>query len=163
MRPFILLFRRHLEDVSFRPARRQDLPHILRLLAADAIGTTKYEECDQSQDLLLAFDDIDRDPNNHIVVGELEGCVVATLQLTFIRNLSGRRAQLEAVRVDESLRGRGIGAKLLGFAIAWARREGCNMVQLTANSARHEAIRFYQRLGFVASHTGMKLELKAQS
>ena len=102
------------------------------------------------------------DPNNELVVGELDGTAVAVLQLTFIPNISRRgswRAQIEGVRVDSSLRSSGVGRSLIAWAIERARNRGCSLVQLTSDKSRSDAIRFYESLGFVASHEGMKLEL----
>jgi GNAT superfamily N-acetyltransferase len=48
---------------------------------------------------------------------------------------------------------------MMGWAIEEARRRGCGLVQLTTDKARPDAHRFYERLGFVASHQGMKLRL----
>ena len=109
-----------------------------------------------------AFDAIDRDPNNELVVVEIENKVVGVLQLTFIPSISHRgawRAQVEGVRVDAAVRSGGIGRKLLAWSIERARSKGCRMVQLTSDKTRADAIRFYQSLGFVASHEGMKLQL----
>ena len=88
--------------------------------------------------------------------------LVATMQLSFIPGLARRgalRAQIEAVRVHEAYRGRGLGAAMMGWAIEEARRRGCGLVQLTTDKSRPDAHRFYQQLGFVASHEGMKLRL----
>jgi len=96
------------------------------------------------------------------VVVEANGEVIGTLQLTFIPYLTfcgGKRAQIEAVRVDQRYRSLGIGNKLIAWAIARARQERCHLVQLTTSASRPDAHRFYLRLGFVADHVGMKLEL----
>ncbi len=109
-----------------------------------------------------AFDEIDADPKQLLCVAELDGAIVGTMHLTTLRYLSfgGARAMLvEAVFVRENARGRGIGAAMMRFAIDEARRRGCNRVQLTSNKARKDAHRFYERLGFVASHEGFKLYL----
>lgn len=147
--------------VSFRPATRDDLPDIVRMLANDQLGAIREDV----RDLPIyeaAFAAIASDPNQLLVVGELDGRVVATMQLTFIPGLSHRgswRAQLEAVRVDESVRGRGIGESMVEWACTQARERGCRIVQLTTNRVREDAHRFYERFGFVASHVGMKLTL----
>ena len=148
----------------FRRAVRSDLPDIVRMLADDALGS-------QREDYVLplggsyytAFEAIDRDPNNELVVAESNGKVVAVLQLTYIPYLTYRgswRALIEGVRVDSSLRSSGIGRKLFTWAIERARNKGCHLVQLTSDKARPGAIRFYEALGFVASHEGLKLQLK---
>jgi ribosomal protein S18 acetylase RimI-like enzyme len=110
-----------------------------------------------------AFEAIARDPNNELVVAEGEdGSVVAVLQLTFtpyITHQGGWRATIEGVRVDSRLRGSGLGRQLFAWAIERARQRGCHLVQLTTDKQRPEAKRFYESLGFVASHEGMKLKL----
>lgn len=109
-----------------------------------------------------AFEAIDRDPNNELVVATLDGRTVGVLQLTFIPYLTYRgrwRALIEGVRVDSSVRSSGIGRMLFEWAIERARQRGCRIVQLTSDKMRPDAIRFYQSLGFVASHEGFKLYL----
>ncbi len=96
------------------------------------------------------------------MVAEDGGGIVGTMQLTFIRHLTyrgGLRLQIEAVRVDERRRGGGLGGAMIQHAVDRAREKGCHLIQLTTNKERHAAHRFYERLGFVASHEGMKLEL----
>jgi len=112
-----------------------------------------------------AFEAIERDPNNQLLVAESGERVIAVLQLTFIPNLTyrgGWRAQVEGVRVAADLRGQGVGAALLQEAIARARAKGCVLVQLTTDMRRPDALRFYERLGFRATHHGMKLILRKQ-
>ncbi|HEY0547615.1 MAG TPA: GNAT family N-acetyltransferase [Pyrinomonadaceae bacterium] len=151
-------------NISIRRATREDVPSIVRLLADDPLGSKreKYEQplpesyCD-------AFREIDDDRQNELVVVELDGEVIGTMQLTFIPSLSfqgGKRAQVEGVRVDSRHRNLGLGHKLFEWAIERARAEGCRFVQLTTNIERTDAHRFYYDLGFTASHTGMKLDLQ---
>ncbi|WP_420179292.1 GNAT family N-acetyltransferase [Paenarthrobacter sp. TA1.8] len=146
---------------TLRRARKDDLPRILALLADDQLGATR----ESAGDLVpyeRAFDAIDADPAHLLVVGELDGDVVATFQLSYIPGLSRKgswRAQIEAVRVSEVLRGQGVGALMIQWAIDQARERGCSLVQLTTDKSRVSAHRFYERLGFVASHEGMKLTL----
>jgi GNAT superfamily N-acetyltransferase len=150
-----------------RPAKKPDLPAILRLLADDRLGVSREDTADLAP-YEQAFDAIDADPAHLLAVGELleegesEGPLVATFQLSFIPGLSRRgswRSQLEAVRVDRGLRGKGVGAAMIGWVVAESRRRGCSLVQLTTDKARRDAHRFYERLGFAASHEGMKLTL----
>lgn len=111
---------------------------------------------------LDAFEAMDRDPDNTLLVAEQDGRVVGTFQLTIIQHLmyrGGRIAQIEAVRVDAPLRGQGIGESMMRWAIEEARKRGCVRVQLTSNKQRLAAHRFYARLGFAASHEGFKLFL----
>jgi GNAT superfamily N-acetyltransferase len=109
-----------------------------------------------------AFAAIAADPNNRLIVADDEGAVVGCLQLTFIPGLTytgGWRAQIEGVRIARSHRGRGLGRAMFEWAIGEARGRGCRLVQLTTNKARPDALRFYENLGFVASHEGLKLDL----
>ena len=148
-------------DYAVRHARRGDVAAIVALIAADQIGATRdggdlapYER---------AFAAIDADPAQLlVVVTDVSGAVGGTLQLTFIPGLArrgGLRAQIEAVRVREDLRGGGVGHALFAWAIDEARRRDCVLVQLTSDKRRAEAHRFYGRLGFTASHDGFKLRL----
>jgi ribosomal protein S18 acetylase RimI-like enzyme len=146
---------------SLRRATKADLPQILQLLADDQLGSTR-EGSDDPSPYERAFDAIDSDPAHLLVVGELGGDVVATFQLSFIPGLSRKgswRAQIEGVRVAKKLRGQGTGALMMQWAIEHARTSGCSLVQLTTDKSRPAAHRFYERLGFVASHEGMKLTL----
>ena len=111
----------------------------------------------------VAFEAIDRDPNNELIIVETaDGEVTGMLQLTFIPYLTyrgGWRALIEGVRVATPLRSHGVGRRLFEWAIGRAREQGCHLIQLTSDKARPDAIRFYESLGFVASHAGMKLHL----
>jgi len=151
-------------EPRFRRAVRADLPDIVRMLADDMLGAKREEYASPlPESYYAAFEAIVRDPNNELVVGELDERVVAVLQLTCIPNLSRRgswRALIEGVRIDSSVRSGGVGRRLVEWAIARAREKGCRLVQLTSDKRRRDAIRFYESLGFVASHEGMKLELR---
>lgn len=99
------------------------------------------------------------DPNQQLLVGELDGRVVATVQVTLMRMLSadgGLYCQVEAVRTQAALRGEGIGRRLMAHVEDEARRRGAARIQLTSNRVRTDAHRFYERLGYEASHVGMK-------
>ncbi|WP_437376180.1 N-acetyltransferase family protein [Inquilinus limosus] len=147
-------------DVTMRAAEATDLPALLRLLADDPLG--KNRETAVEAPYQAAFAAIAADPNQKLVVAELDGRVVGCFQLSFIPGLSRRgawRAQIESVHIDSALRGRGAGRVMMEWAIARARERGCALVQLTTDKRRPDAHRFYARLGFVASHEGMKLEL----
>lgn len=150
-------------NLSFRRATREDLPDIVRLLADDPLGKERERWLDPLPPCYgEAFDEIDADANHELIVVECNGAVAATLQLTVLPGLArqgAKRAQIEAVRVDGRLRGLGIGARLFEWAIDRARQRGCHLVQLTTDTQRPDAHRFYERLGFVASHVGMKLDL----
>lgn len=150
-------------SVVFREARREDVPVIVAMLADDPVARTR-ESADGSDDdaYYAAFDAIQEDPRNELIVAESDGEVVGTMQLTFIPGLSrrgGERLQIEAVRVAASMRGQGLGRMMIGWAIDRARARGCRLVQLTSDKSRTEAHRFYTSLGFTASHEGFKLLL----
>jgi GNAT superfamily N-acetyltransferase len=153
-------------NISIRRATRGDVPEIVRLLADDPLGSQRESyQNPLPQSYYDAFGEIDQDPHNQLVIAEVEGEVVGTLQLTFIPHLThqgGKRAQIEAVRVDRKYRSHGVGGRLFEWAITRAREEQCHLVQLTTNNTRSDAHRFYERLGFVASHSGMKLNLRRQ-
>jgi GNAT superfamily N-acetyltransferase len=150
--------------IFLRRARADDLPAIVGLIAADQLGATR-DGVQTAEDLAgyqRAFRAIDGDPAHVLVVAESGHEVVATMQLSFIPGLARRgalRAQIEAVRVHEAFRSHGLGAAIITWAIDEARARGCALVQLTTDKSRTDAHRFYERLGFVASHEGMKLSL----
>jgi GNAT superfamily N-acetyltransferase len=150
-----------------RPAQRDDVAAIVAMLADDPLGRTRESVGPPlPSSYLEAFEAISADPNNELVVATVDGAVAGVLQLTFIPYLTyqGRwRALVEGVRVAAPHRSRGLGAVLCQWAIERARERGCHLIQLTTDKARPEALRFYQRLGFVASHEGMKLHFDRPS
>lgn len=150
--------------LTFRQASLQDLSDIVRLLADDFLGQ-KREQFEEplSESYINAFREIDADPNNELIVAEINGQVVGTLQIIFTPSISfrgGKRATVESVRVDEKHRGKGIGREMMLWAIERAKQKGCISLQLSTNADRRDAHRFYENLGFVCSHLGMKLKLK---
>lgn len=150
------------DALTIRPAERRDIPGIVHLYASDELHGR--EEPGVSDGYLRAFDEMANDPNNRVYVAELGGAVVGTCQLTFIRQLSYGGclvAQVESVYVDSNVRSQGLGRRLLEYAISLARARGALRVQLTSNTKRERAHRFYERLGFRATHHGMKLYLQA--
>jgi GNAT superfamily N-acetyltransferase len=147
---------------TIRAATRADVPTIVRLLADDPLGASR-ETPDDLAPYDDAFDRILAEPQHRLVVAELDGAVVGTLHLTILPGLSRRganRGLVEAVRVDSAVRSAGLGGQLLTWAIETARESGCTLVQLTTDASRTDAHRFYERLGFVASHVGFKLDLR---
>ena len=150
-------------DFVIRRARAGDVPAIVAMLADDALGRTREDpSLPVRAEYVTAFEAIDRDPNQHLVVAEKDGVVIGCLQLTFIPGLSrmgGWRGQIESVRVAASCRGQGLGRQIFEWAIGECRRRRCAQVQLTTDKVRADAQRFYLSLGFVASHEGMKLLL----
>jgi GNAT superfamily N-acetyltransferase len=151
------------DDVVLRLAVRNDLPAIVRMLADDPLGAIRETYATPlPQSYESAFDAIDRDANNELLVAVTSGRVAGVLQLTFIPYLTyrgGWRALIEGVRVDGSIRSAGVGRKLVEWAIERAKLRSCHLVQLTSDKSRPDAIRFYESLGFTASHEGFKLHL----
>mgnify|MGYP001562425008 FL=1 len=152
------------EMVAFRKVRIEDLSEIIVLLAEDVVAHSgEIVAKIPAPEYIRAFQEIELDSNNEIIVGTLPNHkVIAVLQLTYIPVLVMRgvkRAQVEGVRVSSSLRSKGIGKKLLTYAFERAKERGCGVVQLTSNKVRTNAIRFYKTLGFEATHEGMKKTL----
>jgi GNAT superfamily N-acetyltransferase len=148
--------------VTLRRSVAEDVPSIVKLLAADELGAARdgADDLDGLDPYLRAFEALDADPAHLLLVGEIDGRVVATMQLSFVPGLARRgalRAQVEAVRVHADLRGSGLGGAMMTWAIDEARRRGCALVQLTSDKQRAEAHRFYTSLGFRATHEGFKL------
>ncbi len=148
-------------SLLFRRARRDDVPAIVAMLADDPLGAAR--EGDPSDErYLAAFDRIDADPYDELIVAERDGKVIGTMHLTYLAGLSrlgAERCQIEAVRVAASSRGEGLGRRMIQWGIDRARARGCAMVQLTSDKSRADAHRFYDSLGFTASHEGYKLAL----
>jgi len=152
--------------VVVRPARREDVAAIVRLLADDVLGAARERVEDPVAPVYLrAFDDMAAQPGNQLLVAERDGDVIGCLQLTILTGLSRqgmRRALLEAVRVSARHRGARVGEQLVLEAIAQARVAGCGLVQLTSDATRVDAQRFYERLGFEKTHVGMKKSITEQ-
>ena len=151
------------DDFEFRAARSVDLPAIVAMLAQDPLGQNREKaSLPLDRRYVDAFAAIEADPNQFLAVAVQGDTVVGTLQLTFIPGISrlgAWRGQIEAVRVAETHRSGGLGQRMFEWAIATCRDRGCVLVQLTTDKARPDAHRFYDRLGFVASHEGYKLAL----
>lgn len=147
-------------SLTFRHARREDVARIVEMLSDDVLGQGR--EAADLTPYLAAFDRMGAETHNQIFVGEQDGRIVATYQLFLISSLSHtatRRAEIEAVRVDASLRGQGLGEQLMRDAEKRARAEGCGLLQFTSNKSRDRAHAFYKRMGYVASHEGFKRKL----
>ncbi|MBW8089539.1 GNAT family N-acetyltransferase [Streptomyces hygroscopicus subsp. hygroscopicus] len=150
-----------MSDFDIRRATADDIPAIVAMLADDPLGAGR-ETPDDPAPYRAAFERLDRDPSQRLVVAVRDGRTVGTLQLTVIPGLSRRgatRSIIEGVRIHADERGRGLGTQLIEWAIEESRREGCDLVQLTSDASRTDARRFYERLGFEASHVGFKLQL----
>lgn len=150
--------------LTFRLATEDDLLDIVRMLSDDALGATREKVSESlSENYIKAFNIINADPNQELTIVEMDGEKIATFHLTFIQYLThqgGLRAQIEAVRTNSKYRGQGIGKKVFEYAIERAKEKDCVMLQLTTDKQRPDAIRFYESIGFVATHEGMKLRLK---
>ncbi|MCS4093031.1 GNAT family N-acetyltransferase [Rhizobium sp. BK176] len=149
---------------SFRPARRSDLTDIIGLLSDDDLGATREVVSDPPDTrYIAAFAAIEADANQLLAVAVDErDRIVGCLQLTFIPGLSRTgmwRGQIESVRVARDARGSGLGSDFIEWAVGRCAERGCGLVQLTSDKSRTESIRFYEKMGFVASHEGLKRSL----
>src|SRR5690554_4189425 len=151
------------QELAFRPAVRADLPDIVALLADDELGAQRELAGDPLPDSYLsAFEAISADPNNQLIVAVQDGRIAGTMQLTFLPGISHQgswRCQIEGVRVASQFRSRGVGRRMIRWAIEQARGRDCRFVQLTSDKSRTDALRFYESLGFTATHEGLKLRL----
>ena len=147
------------KSVSIRPARREDVPAMIAMLADDHLGRARERVEDPLPAVYYeAFERVERDQNLTLVVAESEGRVVGCLQLALLPGISsqgGIRGLLEDVRVASDCRSRGIGEQLVQWAVTEAKARGCNLVELLTHASRVDAQRFYKRLGFTGSHVGM--------
>jgi ribosomal protein S18 acetylase RimI-like enzyme len=152
------------KELKFRLATKDDLMDIIKMLADDMLGSKREVYSDNlSDNYTKAFEIINSDPNQELTIAEMNGENVATFHLTFIQYLThhgGLRAQIEAVRINSQYRGQGIGRKVFDYAINRAKEKGCILIQLTTDKNRPDAIRFYESIGFIATHEGMKIKLK---
>ncbi len=151
--------------MEIRSATHKDISAIVALIANDKLGILREDFHDPlPQKYVDAFENIRVDPHQELMVMETEdGQIIGTLQLSFLQYLTyqgGIRAQIEAVRIHENYRGQGTGQQFFEWAIQRAREKNAHVVQLTTDKRRPEALKFYEKLGFTASHEGMKLHLK---
>ncbi|MFE9135282.1 GNAT family N-acetyltransferase [Streptomyces sp. NPDC007355] len=150
-----------MSDLEIRAATAADLEAIVAMLADDPLGAQRESPNDLGP-YLTAYERLASDPHQHLVVAVRAGKVVGTLQLTIIPGLSRRgatRSIIEGVRVHADERGSGLGTQLIEWAVEESGRQGCRLVQLTSDVTRTDAHRFYERLGFEASHVGFKKSL----
>ncbi|MEI5524608.1 GNAT family N-acetyltransferase [Streptomyces brasiliscabiei] len=148
-------------DLEIRPATEDDIPEIVAMLADDPLGAQR-ESPDELTPYFTALERLTGDPHQHVMVAVRAGRVVGTLQLTIIPGLSRRgstRSIIEGVRVHADERGGGLGTRLIEWAVDASRSQGCQLVQLTSDATRTDAHRFYERLGFEATHVGFKMPL----
>jgi GNAT superfamily N-acetyltransferase len=147
--------------VEIRHATRADIPAIVGMLADDPLGAQRETPGDLTP-YYEAFDRLADNPHQHLMIAFRDGKPAGTLQLSIAQGLSRRgasRAVIEAVRIHRDMRGEGLGTELVKWAISRSRELGASLVQLTSDNSREDAHRFYERLGFVRSHTGFKLPL----
>src|SRR5690625_1631984 len=149
--------------MEFRKANEGDVHAIVRLLADDELGSQRERfEVPLPTAYFEAFKAIESQVGNQIILAVENQKVIGCLQLTIIPGLARqgmKRAQIEGVRIDRKYRGKKVGEKLFKEAISIAKSENCGLVQLTTDKQRGDAHRFYEKLGFSASHEGMKLIL----
>jgi ribosomal protein S18 acetylase RimI-like enzyme len=148
---------------NIRVAAKADLPAIVALLVDDPLGRSRESRLAADMPLYAAaFDAIEADPHNEMLVIDDGGIIVAMAQITYVPGLSRRgawRATIESVRVHGSRRRQGLGKQLIEACITRARARQCRLVQLTTDHRRPEAQAFYEALGFTHTHAGMKREL----
>lgn len=151
------------QKFEHRKATINDLRTIVNLLLEDDLGKTRESIASEiDQRYIDAFHKIDIDPNQYLMVFENDQEIVATCHLTLMPSLTfvgSARIQIEAVRVLEEYRGQKIGEFMINTAISYGKSQGAKLVQLTTNKKRLRAKNFYEKLGFEASHEGMKLNL----
>lgn len=149
--------------LTYRQANQADLPFLDALIAADEVAAARDPvQPDNAAQQLEAMRAIDADPNHELWIVELGNTPVASFHLSYLPGVSRKgawRGQIESVRVMPELRGKGVGEEMMRWAIARCEAKGCGLVQLTSDMKREAAHRFYERLGFVASHAGFKLKL----
>lgn len=151
--------------MNFRTATRNDITKIVEMIADDELGKTRENyKIPLPTEYLNAFENIDTDKNQELIVVENENSeIIGTLQLSFIQYLTyrgGIRAQIEAVRIRKDQRGLGIGKIMFDWAIIRAKERNAHLLQLTTDKKRSKAIKFYEDLGFKATHEGMKMHFK---
>ncbi|WP_431491442.1 N-acetyltransferase family protein [Glutamicibacter sp.] len=152
------------QNYLLREAQAADLEQIIALMADDEIRRAEYAGAgDEGEHYLEAFNEIDADPAHTLIVVEgNDGTIVGTMQLTTLPGLARRgakRMQIEAVRVASGLRGGGLGTEMIRWAIAEAENKKISLIQLTSDAQRLDAHRFYEGLGFTASHVGFKMRI----
>lgn len=150
-------------DLIFRQAKPDDLTQLINMLANDKLGQAREDiRSPLNSKYIDAFTAIEKDPNNELIVIEKDDCIAGMLQLTFIpylTHIGSWRCLIEGVRVHENFRNQGLGTKFFQWAIERAQQRNCQLVQLTSDKLRPDAIRFYESLGFKATHEGFKLKL----
>lgn len=150
-------------DLDFRKARESDVTELVKLLADDVLGVQREDlSTPLNQSYSDSFRSIDADPNNELMIVESNGEIIGMLQLTFIpylTHIGSWRCLVENVRIAKAYRGKGLGTDFFQWVIKRAEEKQCSIVQLTTDKRRPDAFRFYESLGFEASHEGFKLKI----
>lgn len=150
-------------EITFREAEEKDLERIVEMLSDDALGSQRERyERPLPASYVEAFNAIENDMNNELVIASYNNAIIGVMQITFtpyITYQGGWRATVEGVRISREARGTGAGTKMIEYAIERAKVRGCHLIQLTTDKAREDALRFYETLGFKATHHGMKMKL----
>ncbi|WP_343808306.1 GNAT family N-acetyltransferase [Alteraurantiacibacter aestuarii] len=153
--------------LHYRDATVDDLPFIVGLIDGDPVSAARDAATTaDAAHQLAGLQAITQDPNHRLLIAEAQGRPVGSFQLSFIPGVSRRgtwRGQIESVRVSPGMRGQGIGGAMMRWAITQCREKGCGLVQLTSDTNRQDAHRFYAQLGFAPTHTGFKLKLDPTS
>jgi GNAT superfamily N-acetyltransferase len=150
-------------NLDFRQAVKSDIASLVGLLADDDLGVAREDiSMPLNQSYLDAFLNIEQDPNNELIVVGHKGELIGMLQLTFIPYLTHTgswRCLIEGVRIAKEYRGQGLGSRFIAWAIERAGEKNCSIVQLTSDKQRPQALKFYESLGFQATHEGFKLKI----
>ncbi|AFL82591.1 sortase-like acyltransferase [Aequorivita sublithincola DSM 14238] len=151
--------------MKFRKATINDISKIVEMIADDELGKTRENfRTPLPNEYYEAFENIDTDKNQELIVIENDNSeIIGTLQLSFLQYMTyqgGIRAQIESVRIRKDQRGIGLGKKMLEWAINRAQERKAYLLQLTSDKKRPKALRFYENLGFITSHEGMKMHFK---
>lgn len=153
-------------NLQHRKAIIADLSQIINLLLEDELGKDRETQSTSlDQRYIDAFNLINQDPNQYVMVAQKDNQIIATCHLTLMPSLTfigSTRMQIEAVRVSEKLRSMKIGEWMINQAIEYAKSKNVKIIQLTTNTQRPRAKTFYEKLGFKATHVGMKLYLEGK-
>lgn len=151
-------------NLIFREAVENDVAILVNMIADDILGSKREDNSKPTNSCYIsAFGKIKNDPNNELIVVVLENEIVGMLQLTFIQYLGlmgSLRCIIGAVRVQSKYRGQGLGTKIIKWGIKRSAEKGCKVVQITSDKQRYDSIRFYEKLGFKATHEGLRLKLR---
>lgn len=149
--------------LQFRIAQERDLYDIIRLITQDQLGSQRETLSNPPAKIYIdAFKAMLTQQGNNFIIGLQDNKIVGCYQFSVIYGVSrggAPRAQIESVRVEQNLRGAGIGRKLMLDAIDRAKKSNCQLIQLTTDKTRDDAHRFYDGLGFMASHIGYKMKV----